>query len=169
MNIYLARQPIYDQYKNIRGYEFLYRSSDKNRYIPTKGEEDPTIKLISHMIVDFNLNELTRKKPAFINCSQSLLLSDVISLMDPKKFVLEILEDTVIDETVINRIIELKNLGYLFAIDDYTGQADFDPIMEYMDYIKVDYLLTTESRRRVILSTHPKKLIVAEKVETKED
>lgn len=93
MNIYLARQPIYDQSRTIKAYEFLYRSSDENRFVPSEGGEDPTIKLISNMLVEFDLHELTGKKLAFINCSKGLFPSNAIRLMNPSKFVLEILED----------------------------------------------------------------------------
>ena len=169
MNIYLARQPIYDQSRNIQAYEFLYRSSDENRFVPAEGGEDPTIKLISNMMVEFDLQELIGDNKAFINCSKGLFLSDTIRLMDPNYFVLEILEDTIVDEEYINRVIELKELGYRLALDDYTGQDIFDPILDYVDYIKVDYPLTTEVQRKAILSRNKKKVILAEKIETQEE
>lgn len=73
------------------------------------------------------------------------------------------------DDEFIQRVIELKNLGYKLALDDYIGQSTFDPILEYMDYIKLDYPLTTENQRKIIVNRNKKRCLLAEKIETKEE
>ncbi|MEA4969824.1 MAG: hypothetical protein VB051_04745 [Candidatus Pelethousia sp.] len=54
MDVYVARQPIFDRHMRVYGYELLYRKSDRNFY---EGEDDDqsTIALISDTFFVFGL------------------------------------------------------------------------------------------------------------------
>ena len=61
MNIYLARQAIYDRNFKVEAYELLFRNSKENRFVGNIDEDSATIKLISNCAT-IGLNELTNNK-----------------------------------------------------------------------------------------------------------
>ena len=46
MEIYVARQPIFDRESKIYGYELLYRNSEKNAFDPSVSDEQATSELL---------------------------------------------------------------------------------------------------------------------------
>lgn len=171
MNVYVARQPIFDKHRNVVAYELLYRNSQSNRYDHTVDGSVATSKVMSNAISTFGLEKLTCQKPAYINFTRELLLNDYALMLDPQNIVIELLEDITIDRPIINKLKGLYNLGYTLAIDDYDGTKDYTPILDYIKIIKVDFK-TTSPQKRVQLAKGllplGKKLL-AEKIETNGD
>ncbi len=171
MNVYVARQPIFDKHRNIVAYELLYRNSQSNRYDHTVDGNVATSKVISNAINTFGLDKITGNKPAYINFTRELLLNDYALMLNPESVVIELLEDIMIDRPIINKLKYLRNLGYTLAIDDYDGTKDYSSIMEYVDIIKVDFKSTTPQKRvqfaKMLLPLGKK--LLAEKIETNGD
>ena len=117
MNIYLARQAIYDRNFKVEAYELLFRNSKENKFVRNIDEDSATVKLISNCAT-IGLNELTNNKKAYINFSQGVLLNDVASLLSKEKVVVEILENVIPTEDVVSYLKELKSKGYILALDD---------------------------------------------------
>lgn len=168
MKAYVARQPIFDRYRSVYGYELLYRDSNVNAFNPDIEGDKATRTVVSEAITTFGLNNLTNEKYAFINLTRSLLISRFPYLLIPEDFVIEILEDVEIDDLLIEKLKALKEAGFLLALDDYIGEERRKPIIKYMDIIKVDFsLLTREERRKIAKKPElKKKKLLAEKVET---
>lgn len=171
MNVYVARQPIFDKSRNIVAYELLYRNSQSNRYDHTVDGSVATSKVISNAISTFGLEKLTCNKPAYINFTRELLLNDYALMLEPQSIVIELLEDIAIDKPIINKLKYLHHQGYTLAIDDYDGTKDYSAIFAYIDIIKVDFKTTTPQKRVWLakdLLPLGKKLL-AEKIETNGD
>ncbi len=167
---YLARQAIMDANKRLYGYEMLYRNSEENFFPSEKDQNDASRSMISNLQTEFALKDVTGGRHAFINLPKELCMSGVIQLLDPTDYVIEILEDTIVDKPFIDRIADLKSKGYRFALDDYTGQPCFDPLMPHIDIIKVDFILADDAAKSSIAWAHKKsKRILAEKIENEEE
>ena len=170
MDIYMARQPIYDVVKKVCAYELLYRADERNAYSGGVSGEVATSNLVADAIAVFGLENITSGKRAFINFSKDLLLGDFPMLLNPDEVVIEVLEDTVIDDEVVAKLRSLKEQGYMIALDDYIGDESFEAIMEYIDVIKVDYSLVSKDQLAKIADRFKgKKRLLAEKIETEED
>jgi len=91
--------------------------------------------------------------------------------MPMKNLVIEVLEDTIVDDNFINCLKELKNKGFLIAIDDFVMQDNLLPILEFASFVKVDFLLLDKSYRKLVIDKYRRDDIkfIAEKVETRED
>ncbi len=104
-------------------------------------------------------------------------------LIEPKQILLEITERSLLDmnnEIYINRLQELRNIGYSLAIDDYgTGHSSISYLQYYpFNYLKIDKLFIHAIGTKAIAETlndaiiHlAKKInltIIAEGVETEE-
>lgn len=169
MNIYLARQAIYDKNFKVQGYELLFRNSDENRFIGDIDEDSATIKLISNCAT-IGLNELINNKKAYINFSQGVLLKDVASLLDKDRVIIEILENVKPTEEVINILKTLKENGYTIALDDVVFYSNYKNFGNLIDIYKIDFMNTNVVERKVLIGAlkkfNPKAKLLAEKIET---
>lgn len=173
-DFFIGRQSILDKHENIFAYEMLYRSSDMGSAFVNDNLE-ATSQVMLNIMQNFGLDKLLGDKKGFINIDESVINEGVIELIPKDKFVLEILETSKIDESTINKIINLKAEGYIFALDDFVLTkeylSNFQQLVKFVDYIKVDYMDTDKSllnKYMSFLKSVPAKLL-AEKVENREE
>ena len=170
MYTFLARQPIFDDKYNVYGYELLYRDADQASFANVTDGNFATKRVLSDAITLFGLNTLTDSKPAFVNFTEELILEEFPTLADPKDIVVELLEDVKITPKIIEKVAKLKNKGYTIALDDYSGDPNFDEILPYIDILKVDFMLTEKVAQENIAKKLGHTLtLLAEKVETNEE
>jgi EAL and modified HD-GYP domain-containing signal transduction protein len=134
-----ARQPIFDDDKNFYAFELLYRDKDP-RHALIKDADKATSSLIDNYCSSITQQAEKSCAKVFINLTRNLLLSDSFYPMEPNNIVIEILEDILVDEQLVERIISLRTEGYQFALDDYEFSSKFDSLLPLMDYIKVELL-----------------------------
>ena len=170
MDSYVARQPIFDIKQDVFAYELLYRSSLNNSY-PWLDGDRATAGVISNSFLLIGFDKLTRGKKAFINFTRNLLEDGVATLLPSETTVIEILEDIEPDEKILSICRELKKSGYLLALDDFTYDRKYVPLVELADIIKIDFQNTSIYERKAIIDRigHKKTKFLAEKVETRED
>ena len=108
MDIFLARQPIFDWKQDVFAYELLYRSSTENVYTGVNGDQASS-EVISNSFLLFGLENLTRGKKAFINFTRKLLEDEVATLLPKESVVVEILENVEPDEQLLSACLQLKN------------------------------------------------------------
>lgn len=167
MEVFIARQPVFDRNRRVFGYELLYRSGEKNAYTGTDGNAASS-RVILDGIHGIGLDTLTLGTKAFINFPDAFLLKDYATILPKNKVIVEILEDTRAGEPLVQHCKELKKEGYTLALDDFVLHHGFGPLIELADIIKVDYKGTNYSERRRILNQnrHGRVKFLAEKVET---
>lgn len=171
MYAYIARQPIFNVRKEVDGYELLYRDGESGNVANITDGDQATRRLLSDAIMLFGLPKLTNGRPAFVNFTENLLLSDFAYMANPKEVVVEILESNQGDPALIQKLEEMKNAGYTLALDDYTGDPKFDRLLHLADIIKVDFRLTDRAQQKRLAEelSRWKATLLAEKVETLED
>jgi EAL and modified HD-GYP domain-containing signal transduction protein len=176
-NIYIAKQPILNDKNEIFGYELLFRALDQNGKLEALFQDEllATAKVLVNALNHFGMTSLVEDNLAFINIDQEFLLDPIVFSIPKERFVLEILESTIVNEKTIARIKKLKEFGYKFALDDAHCNDNFietfTPIFPYLDILKLDVSLIKENTVQKHLESFKKfdfKLL-AEKVETKED
>jgi c-di-GMP-related signal transduction protein len=170
MDIYVARQPIFDLNEKTVAYELLYRSSTVNNYEHTNGDQ-ATTDVIVNSFLNIGIKELSYGKPCFINFTEKLLKLGVPSYFNPLSIVVEILETVELNEEILNVCKELKAHGYTIALDDFFVSQWNDltiQLLNYIDIIKIDFRTTTRSDRQEIIRFIKGRDIkfLAEKVET---
>lgn len=170
MEIFLARQPIYDLTNKVFAYEILYRDGTKNSFSEIDGNE-ATSSVLTRCFIDFGINEVTNNKKAFVNFTTDLLKKDIATIFPKEYLVIEILEDVVVDDEILSYCKKLKNLGYTIAIDDFVYQKGYDELMDIVDIIKVDFKISSKIEREYIIRKYRRKNLefLAEKVETLEE
>lgn len=174
METYIGRQPIFDELEQVYAYELLYRNNEKN-YFEMPDADVATYDVIAKTFVSFGVDELSQGRPCFINFTENLLMSSIFEQLSAQFVVVELLEDIIITEDIIERVQELKKLGYRIALDDFLLADDLltSKIFKYVDIIKVDFLLASEDERLkieyLVSKYYPHITLLAEKVETLEE
>ncbi|WP_281951251.1 EAL and HDOD domain-containing protein [Nitrosophilus kaiyonis] len=175
-DVFLGRQPILDSDNKIFGYEILFRSNEEN--VCT---ESDNIRATSHILTilfnNIDFKSLTGNKLGFINVDNNLLESDILSLIPPQKFIIEVLETVVPSKKVIERIWYLKEKGYKFALDDYFCDPNnfkiYEDYFPLFDIIKFDIADVNhhekEMFKKIDYFQKLDSLLLAEKVENEED
>ncbi|HAU32728.1 MAG: Diguanylate phosphodiesterase [Desulfotomaculum sp. 46_80] len=165
MEVLLARQPIFDNNQNVFAYELLYRSGAGNYYDCDDGDR-ATLEVITSSLLLIGFEKLTRGKRAFINFTKNLLEGEVATYLPKDTAVIEI-ENIDPDAKTIQACRRLKSMGFVLTLDDFLCSEKYEPLIELVDFIKVDFLNTDFSSRKNIIKTIGKhKKFLAEKVET---
>jgi len=172
MEIFLARQAIYNRKNQVVAYELLFRNSNSNAFNGDVNEEKATIKLISNCAT-IGLSNLTNGKIAFINFPTGVLLKDTICLLEKENIVVEILENVKPTAEILTYLKELKDKDYIIALDDVVINYEYKEFGTLIDVYKIDFIATTKEERAIIIDDikkiNPQGQLLAEKVETDED
>ena len=170
MQAFIARQPIFDRERRLHSYELLYRNGKSVNEAAFADADAATKQVFSDAVTLFGLRKITDGKRAFINFTDTLILEGLPLFGEPNDIVIELLENIEVTHDLLDRICELKQLGYIFALDDYTGRREFDLLLPYMDIVKLDLTLTTpQQQAEIIYNLREQVILLAEKVETKEE
>jgi EAL and modified HD-GYP domain-containing signal transduction protein len=162
-----AYQPILTQDGATTALELLYRDSDSG-FADITDDTSATASVVVNTLSHIGMIEPLGNMKLYINVAEDMLLSDTIKLLPCDKVTLELLEHIEVTPLIVDRVRELKNLGYEFALDDYVYKEEPCPLFELVDVIKVDILQSgTQNLNRLTeyLRQWPCKLL-AEKVET---
>ncbi|MFZ7133785.1 MAG: EAL and HDOD domain-containing protein [Eubacteriales bacterium] len=171
MEVFVARQPIFNRLKDVVAYELFYRKHGENS-LEVMNKDSASATVIMNSFFTIGLEKIAENKHVFIKFTDTLLNYDIATLLNKEKTVIEIMSE--IQNTDLIKICEdLKCKGYQIALDDYTliNNDVFDDIIHYVDIIKVDFLINSLMDREDIvkkLSPFGVKLL-AERVENIED
>jgi c-di-GMP-related signal transduction protein len=168
-DIFVARQPIFDERQRVFAYELLFRSGTENYFVPGPNADMPSSHVIANSMLR-GLSELTDSKPAFLNFSRSAVVNDFAFALPVRDVVIELLETVEPDAEVIRGCERLKKAGYRLALDDYAERPGYGPLVEMADILKVDVLATTAETRAELCRRYrsDRRKLLAEKVETRE-
>ncbi len=172
MDIYLARQPIFNRKKQLYGYEILYRG-DVNNYFPQNTDgEVATSTVLAHTLFNIGLEGVTNGKKALINFTEKHLLAGTPSQLPKEHCIVEILEDVAPTDAVLAACKALKTAGYLLALDDYIFDFAHAPLLDLVDIIKIDCQAISVEKIRDKLkyfTPHYPLELLAEKIESHEE
>ena len=170
MDIFIARQGIYNEDEEVIAYELLYRNSLENKFNKIVSEKIATYKVIEN-ISSFGLDNLTDGKKAFVNFPEELINKNIATLLPKDKVVIEILENVNPTKEVLKNLSELKSKGYEIALDDVENEIDIIKFAKVIDIVKVDFMLSNHNSRKNMVKICKKTNIkmLAEKIETIED
>lgn len=173
--IYIARQSIYNVNGKIFGHELFFRDHEGGMtFFPSdlSATSRVLLNITNHM--DFDAIKGKEEHILFINVNHSVINSGILEMLDPKHFIIELLETTQVDEALIRRIKKLKKMGFKFALDDFDCSVrmieQFKYVFSLLDIVKID-ILSADPKHMLPLIKKFKSMglkLLAEKVETKD-
>ncbi len=174
-NIFVARQPILNRYQEIFGYELLFRQNNETNLAVIHSDMQATSRVLVNVLNNIGIEKMIGNKIGFINIDESFIKSGIMNGLDKEHFVFEILEHTQLDAVLAQKIRNMAEDGYTFALDDFIINEsmikNFSPLFDIIKYVKIDLFQNnkdTLEQKLKIFKPYPTSLL-AEKVETMED
>lgn len=169
MDVFVARQPMFDRTQHVFAYELLFRSGLENACLASDLDAASS-KVISDSFHLHGIEEITGGRKAFVNVTTDTLLKEYVDILPPHLTVVELLETVAPEEAVLAACDRLKNRGYLVALDDFVDRPGYEALVSVADYIKVDVQTTrAEEGAAIVRRMAPRGIrMIAERVETRE-
>lgn len=169
MDVFIARQPIFDRQQQVYGYELLFRSGWDNVF----RHHDPnqaSAQLIANSLLVLGLETIASGRMSFVNCTRDALVKRYASVLPSRTTVVEVLEHVDADDEVVAACRSLKSAGYTLALDDFVFRESVEPLLALADIIKVDVLSSSVDEQRELFERCRGKIpMLAEKVENREE
>ncbi|MEI6000582.1 EAL domain-containing protein [Paraburkholderia bengalensis] len=169
--VYVGRQPILDRVGALHAYELLFRGSAQNHAV-VSDDAQATAQVVVRTIGGIGVPSVLGTHRGYVNIGRDLLFDDIVHLMEPERFVLEILETVRFDAQLIARIQDLRGAGFRIALDDVCEMSpNLRAALPHADIVKIDFLATDRTRLADLAQSlrGRGKTLIAEKVETRED
>ena len=167
--VIVARQPIFDAGWDVVAYELLYRPlSDEAAPV---GPEAMTAGVMAGAFGDLGLDLLVGDRSAHINVTREFLLDMRPLPLEPRRTVLELVEDQKIDTALIDVLEEAVDAGFTLALDDFKHAPKMDPLLDLASIVKLDVrALSPKQLEAEVRKLQPRNLtLIAEKVESAEE
>jgi c-di-GMP-related signal transduction protein len=175
MDVFVARQAIFDRKHQVYAYELLFRSDAHSHEFDGTDAASATTQVVANSLLSVGLEDMLCGKKAFVNFDKTLITTGFHSILPPETLVIELLESVDPDAEVLSACGKLRQQGYTIALDDFVACPNADPRWEELTQIakmiKVDMRSTTrEEQERLIETYRPRGIsMLAEKVETMEE
>lgn len=169
LEIFVGRQPIYNRQLKVVGYELLFRSYEADHAEFVDGDR-ATSQVILNTFTEIGVERLVGHGLAFINLTRNFILGKYPPPLAKHRVVLEILENTPVDQELITALRLLSARGYQIALDDVVDPHDVAPLLDIANFVKLDLVAVERARLEEHVATlrqHNVKLL-AEKVETQD-
>ncbi|MDJ0762386.1 MAG: HDOD domain-containing protein [Myxococcota bacterium] len=171
MKNFIARQPIFNVYREVVAYELLFRNGLKNAFEISMGDTEATSHVLVNSLMLFGMRALTGGNKALVNVTREVLVNDYMQLFPPDLVVPEILETVAEDPEVIAATMRLKKAGFEVALDDVISLEGREGFCKWADIIKVDFMDTNAEMQALIADRFrdTEVALLAEKIETHEE
>jgi c-di-GMP-related signal transduction protein len=140
MSLFMARQPIFGADGKVAGYELLYRRNGTVRQAGPGDKSRMSSEVIVQSFLELGLERLTGGSRAFVNFGREMMLSRAWELLDPDAVVIELLENVFPDEEIVLACEDLRQAGYLLALDDFVVGGFQEPLLPLASIVKLDVL-----------------------------
>lgn len=167
----IGRQPILNRNEEIVAYELLFRSAGSNNAADFSDASQASASVIINTLSAFGLDHILGPHLGFVNLDLELLMSDSIQILPKERVVLELLETLQVTPELVERCRQLKDEGFILALDDHEFDQDYAELYDIVGIIKVDLFQSPiDSLAKMVekFRKYPVKLL-AEKVETREE
>ncbi len=167
----IGRQPILDRQGLLFAYELLFRAASTENLADVKNASQATGNVILNTLSHFGTKQILGDHLGFINFEGEILMSDSLELLPRGTIVLELLETLEVSQELVERCKQLKEAGFILALDDHVYDPVYEELYQIIDIIKIDLMLTPVDTLAPIVAHYrkfPMKLL-AEKVESREE
>ena len=167
----IGRQPILNRDEQICAYELLFRSAQSLAEANVSDASQATASVILNTLAGFGVKQILGKHLGFINLELDILMSDSLELLPKEMVVLELLETLEVTPALVERCRELKEAGFVLALDDHDYDPIYEELYQIIDIVKVDLMATPVDTLGATIECYRNYQfkLLAEKVETKEE
>jgi EAL and modified HD-GYP domain-containing signal transduction protein len=170
VDVFVARQPIFDSKGELYAYELLYRRTGVTSIAEGVSSDVMASEVLVHTFLNIGMDRMTGGHRAFLNFTREMLMRGMHQLFDPSTVVIELLETVSPDDEVVAAAQGLVQAGYTLALDDFEYEPAYEPLLRIASVIKLDVLNKSDEELGSMyarVAPHGG-TILAERVETRE-
>ncbi len=167
-NVFIARQPIFDETLATWGHMLLFRNSEDATRAVFEDEFEATLNVISNMyLCSGTWSEGSR---LILHFSKQSLSRDLPRILPASQVVIRVDESVSGDANCLERIKSLKDEGYLIAVTDFLGDSANDYLYSLADMLIIDLCERNQDEITAIASrvSRYKATLMAKRVENLE-
>lgn len=170
VEVFVARQPIYDSAMAVTAYELLYRHSPRSLKAEITDPGRATLHVITNAALEIGFERLAAGLPIHINYPEELLITAPELPLRPELAVIEVLEHVPAKPAVIEGIKTLRTRGHRIALDDYSPRTTDPELLELADIAKIEITqIGAQELPALVKDLKARKLkVIAEQVESLE-
>lgn len=170
MNVYMTRQPIFDNSGSVYAYELLYRINNAQNAFKRASKDDSAEDVIENAFFGLDVKKIIGGAKAFVKFSDDFIKLGIPKLISPEILVLEVSKDQLNGEDSLDAIQELKDSGYMIALDDFEYSGANSDLFSLGDLVKIDL----KAPQKVVEETayvcrYSNKLMLADNVEAQSE
>ena len=170
MEVFVARQPIFDRNRKVWAYELLFRSDADATVFDGSEPSSATQQVISHGMLSIGWDKMLSGKFGCINFGRDMLLQDLYSSLPPGQTIIELTEDIEADSEVLDAVRSVRDQGYRIALDDFRPGPRMDSLVELADLVKIEMETPKPQQELLLRDLHARGIrVLSEKVETDSD
>ncbi|MBV6521268.1 MAG: Cyclic di-GMP phosphodiesterase CdgJ [Gemmatimonadaceae bacterium] len=140
VDVFVARQPIFDIGGKVVAYELLYRRNGAIAFADGDAAGVMASEVLVHTFLNIGIDRVTAGVPAFLNFTREMLLHGVYQLFNPKEVVIELLESVQPDAEVVAACTAMTRAGYTLALDDFVFDPGYEALLPLARIVKLDVL-----------------------------
>ena len=166
---FMARRPVLDRQQNLVAHELLFCSDDQMGRAGAT-EDQPASASVVADVYQHGMSRVIGDLIGILYIDAQAIMSDIFQFLPPEKVVLEIEELHEVTPAVLERLAELQQKGFRFALVDNGNMADADRLLPYTEGVRIDVAGKDASEiARLCAAYRPRATrLLAEKVETVE-
>jgi EAL and modified HD-GYP domain-containing signal transduction protein len=170
IDVVVGRQPVFDRDLVVVGYELLFRSVGGPGDAAGEVDRDLMTSWVLYSSMSIGLDRLCGDKTVFCNADRGLLVGTHPLILPAERTIIEINESVATDPEVVTGCRRLYEEGYLLALDNYTGLAGTEPLLELASLVKIDLQRVPQENLAALMvqARQAGVLLVAERIETSE-
>jgi len=167
VEVFVARQPIFDRNRKVWAYELLFRADGAATHYDGAEPSSATRQVISHGMLSIGWDKMLRGKHGSINFGRDMLLQDLYSSLPPGQTIIALTKDIEADDEVLEAVRGVRDQGYRIALDDFRPGPRMDSLVELADLVKVEMDTPKEKQEIILREMHSRGIrVLSEKVET---
>ncbi|MCP1726532.1 EAL and modified HD-GYP domain-containing signal transduction protein [Natronospira proteinivora] len=168
--MFVGRQPIVNNRREIVAYQLLFRSDLATDVANVHDDMAATGDVLLNTLNNIGLERVLGNAVAFVKVPVDMLEHTLLEILPQRKIVLELPPDIRIDEPLLNRMVELKRMGYRFAMAHFRFDRNKKAFLDLLDFAKlsVGELSEAELKQEVKALRGYGLRLIAEMVESEE-
>jgi EAL and modified HD-GYP domain-containing signal transduction protein len=168
---FVARQPILDLRGRVHAFRLLFREDSEAGESASAGRAMMKAAAFHKLNKPSELKRLTGSLVAIVRCAAEALSEELAQVLPPSLTVLEIAPSSEAPPELKETCEKLKALGFRLALGEFTGQPEFDSLVELADYIKVDFDRSQPAERFALMQRLRGKamILLAANLQTQKD
>lgn len=149
MDIFFARQGVYNKNKKVEAFELKFYNSNT---VSNEDSDNAKLQLLCSCGT-IGISHFTSSKKAFVQFNEIAILEDIPSLLGREVIIVDISEDFILNSETLEALKELKEDGYTISMYNISNIDKIKEFKNFIDIYKIDFSVLSKEKR-IYLKNH---------------